>query len=292
MVLMLRCRQSEVMKNQDDIHLYSEKLQQFDGNFSMLMGLYLESVKSYKSGSLESGKHSMSNMVASYISSTVFANDDPYTKKVQAATTKFNTFITAHRTTVNTHMRLLYQLLILLQNSDLKDYDKTVYAKTLRAQLSDEELVLIRYNCMTNRGQKMQIPVFCFNILKHLPMLDLFEFKKFRIRLSVTQINLLNDELIYWRKNICSLFLMQSTSEKAKNIRKYGNRYDLHISINVSNTHYTFKLSKRPRIGGRTYDPMITLLDRFEIRDLESFLIYFHTEIFRISHFRYYNKQR
>jgi hypothetical protein len=56
-------------------------------------------------------------------------------------------------TIVNAHMRILYQLFTLLETDDIEDNYKIRYTKLLRSQMTDKELILIRYNCMTGRGK-------------------------------------------------------------------------------------------------------------------------------------------
>lgn len=270
--------------------LYSEILRQFDDNFKSLMSLYQQAVLCYKSSSFADGKSSLSNLISQYIASTPYSSKDVYTKRTQSAVILFDDFITKNRTAVNAHMRLLYQMFSLLNAEYIEEEDKIIYAKTLRGQLTDEELILIRYNCMTRRGAKMKYPVFHYNILKHLPYLELFEFKMYRKTLSNRQINLLNDELIYYRKEICNLFLAESSTDKLFNPQNYSNRYDLRIALNKSNTKYSFTLEKTAPRPGRNYNQMNPVFDKISVDDLEGLLYDFHIELFRHSSFRILNR--
>lgn len=184
--------QSNMMKEQDNQHLYQEMLQQFDNNFNNLLSLYKDAMLSYQAENMQAGKVSLSHKISTFISATNFDTSEKYTKRTSLAFGIFQRFMMNHRTKVNAHMRLLYQILILLEDADIDEDDKVIYIKTLRGQLTDEELILIRYNCMSRSGRKMQPIVFYFNLLKHIPLLDLFEFKKYRKGLNVSHINLLN----------------------------------------------------------------------------------------------------
>ena len=270
--------------------LYSEFLRQFDDNFKSLMSLYQQAVLCYKSSSFADGKSSLSNLISQYIASTPYSSKDVYTKRTQSAVLMFDDFITKNRTAVNAHMRLLFQMFSLLDADYIEEEDKIIYANTLRSQLTDEELILIRYNCMTRRGAKMKYPVFHYNILKHLPYLDLFEFKMYRKGLSNKQINLLNDELIFYRKEICKLFLLESATDKAFHPIDYSKRYSLKINLNKTNTSYKFILEKTAPKAGRNYNPLIPIFDKFSINDLETLLVDFHYELFRHSNFRILNR--
>lgn len=283
---------SQQTNEQNENQIYSILSQQFDSNFNTLLDLYKDSVSGYKSSSsnIPFGKASMSNLVASFVASTKFDNEEGYTKRSAKALNKFNDFFAKNMTIVNAHMRILYQIFNLLDANNIDEIDKVLYVKLLRSQLTDEELVLIRYNCMTKRGQKMQLPVFHYNILKHLPMLGLFEFKKYKKGLSNTQINLLNDELISWRKEITHLFTRQSASEKT-NSKKYGNRYIVVFFISSDNKNYIFAMTKKAKVNGPT-DAMVKVFDNYydDNNVMENLLVDFHTELFRHSHFRIYNR--
>lgn len=279
--------QNKLMRNQENERLYQDKLQQFESNFNRLLMLYQEAVLAYKSGETI-GKAYLANKISDFVSSIVFDSTEAYTKRVSAAYSKFEPFITNHRTLANAHMRMLYQLLCYIETSDIKEKDKIPYAKTLRGQLIDEELILIRYNCISKEGYKMQSLVFHYNILKHLPFLNLFEFKQYRRGLSNKYINRLNAELITWRKNISTLFREGNT--KPIDFQYGGSRYKLAIYIEAECKSYNFVLKKEPKTSGRVYEMMVKVLDSFSNDALEHLLWDFHTEIFRISHFRQFNR--
>ncbi len=282
-------QQNELLKKQDEQHLYWEQLNQFDTQFNTLLSLYEDSLNGYQSDDKQCGRKVLNQKVASYIASTTFDNSDGYTKRVQAASNKFNGFMIKHRTLVNAHMRLFYQLLVLLDTPYIKDTNRIIYLKILRSQLTDEELILIRYNCLAKRGQKMQMPVFRYNILKHLPFLDLFEFKRYKQSLTQQQANLLSDELIFWKKNICSLF-QKDYGESLDFEKKFGKRYVVKITVSSNRKSYDFSLKRMPRLPGRNYEAMIPVFDKFSDEDMENLLVDFHTEVFRHTHFRMFNR--
>lgn len=286
-------QQNELLKKQDEQHLYWERLNQFDTQFNTLLSLYEDSLNGYQSDDKQCGRKILNQKVASYIASTTFDNSDGYTKRVQAASNRFNGFIIKYRTLINAHMRLFYQLLVLLDAPYIVDSNKIIYLKIIRSQLTDEELILIRYNCLTKRGQKMQMPVFRYNILKHLPLLDLFELKKYKECLTQQQANLLSDELIFWKKKICSLFRQKTYDEESVIFeKKFAKRYTMSIKVSSDKKNYEFSLKKAPRLPGRNYEPMIPVLDKFSDEELENLLVDFHTEVFRHTHFRMYNRQK
>jgi hypothetical protein len=67
------------------------------------------------------------------------------------------------------YFRTLYNILKYIDNLDLPRGDKKVYAGLLRAQLSNYELALLTYNCLSSHGNvKMLHYVLEYNILKHV----------------------------------------------------------------------------------------------------------------------------
>lgn len=283
--------QSNMMKEQDYQHLYQEILQQFDNNFNNILSLYKDAMLSYQAENMQAGKVSLSHKISTFISATKFDTNEKYTKRTSLAFDVFQRFMMNHRTMVNAHMRLLYQILILLEDANIDEDDKVIYIKTLRGQLTDEELILIRYNCMSRSGRKMQPIVFHFNLLKHIPLLDLFEFKKYRKGLKISHINLLNEELILMRKELCSLFRRISTDEQKLFSKSYGKRYILMFAVSRNNKQFQLDLTINPKSQGRVYDKMVSVFDRLDENTLENLMLDFCTEIFRHSHFRLYNRQ-
>lgn len=268
------------------------KLQHFDANYCTLLNLYKDAIAGYKSSSklIPVGKASMSNLISSYIASTTFSNNEVYKKRTKKALNIFNDFFAKNMTVVNAHMRILYQIFNMLTISNIDENDKILYAKLLRSQMTDEELILIRYNCMTIRGNKMQLLVFQYNILKHLPLLGLLEFKKYCKGLSRPQINCINDEFIIWRKEICHQFRIQSDIDKIVE-KKYGERYNLRITIRADNKCYTFTMTRKQMTTGPK-DMLVKAFDNYYQDDLlfENLLVDFHSELFYLSGFKKYNR--
>lgn len=176
------------------------------GIYDTLVNLYHESLLGYKIDNIE-GHEALDTLVNSYISNEQFVNNESYKKKSKEAMRVFAKFITDHYSSVSTHMRIVYQLLDLIANANINRDKRRKYAKILRSQMSEGELVLLRYNCMTARGQKTGRLVFEYNLLKHLPLLSLFEFKALKEKIADNNlISRLSEEMILWRRDICRLF--------------------------------------------------------------------------------------
>lgn len=76
------------------------------------------------------------------------------------------------------YFRLLYRICELTDNAEIDEDKKKDYIKILRAQLTGSELLLLRYNAQTPGGDNFKKYVVRYNLLKHLPMFELLEFKQ------------------------------------------------------------------------------------------------------------------
>ena len=76
------------------------------------------------------------------------------------------------------YFRLLYRMCELTDNAEIDEDKKKDYIKILRAQLTGSELLLLRYNALTPGGTNFKKYIVRYNMLKHLPMFELLEFKK------------------------------------------------------------------------------------------------------------------
>ena len=65
----------------------------------------------------------------------------------------------------------------IIHQSELSDSEKVKYIKILRAQLTYSELLLLRYNSQNQHGKKFTEYINEYNLLKHLPIFELLEFK-------------------------------------------------------------------------------------------------------------------
>lgn len=101
-----------------------------------------------------------------------------YKRRSQKAVAMFDDFYAENRTESSVHFRVLYLLVCLIAEADIDEESRVMYAKCIRGQLSEGEMDVIRYNCVTANGSKMQQFINQFNLLKHLPLMSIFEFRK------------------------------------------------------------------------------------------------------------------
>lgn len=78
---------------------------------------------------------------------------------------------------LGSYFRILYRICEIIDQSTLDGIEKAKYIKILRAQLTNSELLLLRYNAQTPHGKKFKYYINEYNLLKHLPTFELLEFK-------------------------------------------------------------------------------------------------------------------
>lgn len=97
--------------------------------------------------------------------------------------------IYAQNLRIGAYLRILYRICDLIDNSSLENDKKRDYIKIVRSQLTDAELLIIKYNGMTEGGKKFKHYINKYNILKHLRLSEFLEFKDWMINLSPSDKN-------------------------------------------------------------------------------------------------------
>ncbi|EGQ7992255.1 putative phage abortive infection protein [Vibrio vulnificus] len=75
------------------------------------------------------------------------------------------------------YFKLFYRILKLIDDSDVDEYDKFLYMKILRSQLSEQALLITYYNSYCPESKSLYKLILKYNLLKHLPKHDKLEFK-------------------------------------------------------------------------------------------------------------------
>ena len=78
----------------------------------------------------------------------------------------YTIFWNTYRQALGHYFRYLYNLIRFVDSTD--DIDKQRYIRIVRAQISDYELVIIFYNCLTARGEKLKGYVEKYTLLDNL----------------------------------------------------------------------------------------------------------------------------
>lgn len=178
-----------------------------------------------------------------------FISTGSYKKDVTQALSSYFKLYAKHPR-LGSYFWILYRICEVIDQSRLDGIDKAKYIKILRAQLTNSELLLLRYNAQTPHGKKFKHYINEYNLLKHLPIFELLEFKRWwgdledkpvdRLRVSV-----FCDDLKHEIKKLLE------GSEQSRSLRGGGGwkcniteRSDIRIEIKID----------KPRII-QTYDP-------------------------------------
>ncbi len=81
----------------------------------------------------------------------------------------YRKYYSKHRKLLAAYFRVVYRILEMIDSSDVEDKNKVHYVKIFRSQLTDTEMLLLRYNAYTSEGEKMQRYINDYNLLKLLP---------------------------------------------------------------------------------------------------------------------------
>lgn len=154
------------------------------------------------------------------------------------------------------HFRVLYLLVSLIAEADIDEESRVMYAKCIRGQLSEGEMAVIRYNCMTANGTKMQQFVNQFNLLKHLPLMSIFEFRQWKSIIEKEELlSAIDTMFIALKKGMTNLNDLDDTR---RNIHEVSTRYKIDYGFEDNHRKFTLKVSqiKEHKKGGGVKRPL------------------------------------
>ena len=200
---------------------------------------------------------------------------------------------------MSVHLRMLYLLVNLISTSELEEDDKVKYAKLVRGQMSNSEMLILRYNCLSHYGNKMQR--FCnqYNLTKHLSITKLLEFKSYRKMIeervpddSKKLLSGLDMMFITLRKRSTKmLYDGNSLTDEYKTSHSYTIKLDF-TDTNKLSFILEFKKDKQivRRGGGIRVSPEEKALDCLGEDTVISMFKDFLFELFIVSNFEKYNE--
>ena len=113
-----------------------------------------------------------------------FTTTSIYDKDVNQAINRYFELYAKHPR-LGSYFRILYRICEVIDQSTLDGIEKAKYIKILRAQLTNSELLLLRYNAQTPHGTKFKEYINEYNLLKHLPIFEVLEFKCWKVTLWI-----------------------------------------------------------------------------------------------------------
>ncbi len=310
MVLMIRTFQDQIKSN-DKFHKTNEKLlaetrkansvaseqikvqceQNFNNHFNTYLKLYNEAIEEYHSP--QGNKHGMASLVklADDFSERTVSSKAAYGKRFDKAVAYYEELYALNCIPVSMHFRTLYQLVCLISNAQYVDENvKRSYAKAVRGRLNEAELLFLRYNCYTPAGKKMQAYVNEFNLLKHIPVMKLLEFKKWRDMIGdEEQCTALNLMFLQFRKCVCSV--LDGASEIRKEQLVYGKHWSIVVMCRISDNMITVKIQedKSKSRRGSKLPNIEKAFDKLQMKNVEGLFFDYFRELLFTSNFKNYN---
>lgn len=258
---------------------YSRKvfeLQQFDKTFTTLVELYNEKKKTLEKIELVKELE------------THRCKEDIYKERVEGAKNVFSRYYATDRSVLSAYFRLLYRVMQTIGDANVEERVKFRYAKTFRCLLTEEELILMRYNAMTDYGHRMQAYINRYNLLKHLPLMRLSEFN------NNEWVNTLSPEYkdlfdnIFWD---IRTFLVHTFCQVTNEEEKFENKYK---GIDGRTFRVTVELETYPKNSVRVLVEYVAgkLETMQDIKDevVSKLLEYFMYEMFAFISFECYQK--
>lgn len=264
----------------------TENVKAVDTQFNSLLALYQKIVASMDFENAK-GKDAF-HLIALKIldkNQSLFYDEEGDEKAMLA----FETQYANQRDKLAVYFRVVYRLLCLLKQADIDDKIRYNYAKMLRAQLTESELCLLRYNALTYNGKNMQDKILYFNLLKHLPSSKLYDLYPFYKSLNDDFKNQLDILLFSLRKKLEDVFINGSNLGEEVQVETKIPSFSLSykVSNDRKNIEIVFKVNRR---GGRHATVPEQPIVRYTNNQIVLFLKAYLQEVFSKSMFQIYTK--
>lgn len=278
--------------------LYNTLLEVFNNKFERFMTCYQNAIDNYvleKNNEVLTGRKAFEKIASEFINND-FTNNNDYLRRTQSAISEYMDFYSNNRLYLAVHFRMLYLLTSLVSTSGLETNDKVLYAKLIRGQLSESEMTMLRYNCHSEYGVKMQKYCNEFNLIKHLPVMQLLEFKmhynilKSAIEENVKELVVGLDTMFITLRKYAKMVL---DKDSQRNITyNGGKRYSIVMSVTEDRKKFTLELkidSGAERRGSGRLSSAEKALDCYDSSQLEQLFRDYLSDLFYASNFYLYN---
>lgn len=274
---------------------YQSELQLFDSKFRSFLYAYQNAINHYTNG-VSNGRIAFEEIALSFVNQD-FNNNNDYKRRSNSATDEYLMFYAEHQTMLSVHLRMLYLLVSLISKSKLTDEDKVQYAKLVRGQMSNMEMLIERYNCLSTYGEKMQKYCNQYNLIKHLPVLSLLEFKSYKNTIvgyvdeedTEKKLSGLNTMFILLRKKATRIL---DEEDETFDEYKTSHSYSIELSCLDNLKRFVLVVHKDKtavrRGGGIRISPEERALDSLDDQIVALFRDYLY-ELFIVSNFDMYN---
>lgn len=293
----VKTNEDSIKTNQDTIEsnkktIAQTRLQIFDSQFNTLFSLYHKSLDAYtwNDGSTTTHGREAFDKMASDFRDMGFENHTEYKRRSIGAVSEYRVLYACRRRELSVHFRMLYLLCKLVAEEKMKENYRVSYVKSIRGQLSEGELLLLRYNGYTSYGQKMCQYINHFNLLKHLPVMSLLEFSYWRKMVGEDRkISAIDQVYLVLKQTITQMLDKEGASEETYPL---SSRYIWNIKVSEGHDSISLDMSKQTRKkkgGAVKRPPEETAFDAIVDTELRPFLKDFFIEMFVYSNFCQYN---
>ena len=268
------------------------RLQIFDSRFDTLLDLYLKSIDAYTLHDKTSTIHGRDafEKLALEFRDMGFENHTEYKRRSVGAVSEYRVLYACRRREMSVHFRMLYLLFKLVAEEKMDDNYRVSYIKTVRGQLSEGELLLLRYNGYTSYGQKMCQYINHFNLLKHLPVMSLLEFSYWRNMVrEERKISAIDQVYLVLKQTITQMLDKEGMSKESY---APSSRYNWEIIVSGGHDCITLDMTKqthKKKGGAVKRPPEETAFDAIVDAELRPFLKDFFAEMFVYSNFCQFN---
>ncbi len=240
-------KEATLQRKQMTIQTDLAKRQLFDSQFNVFLKQYQDALGAYESPNGKSrGKKRVEEIVRNY-RLRPFEYKTTYMKRCKSAASRFEELYVRNRHYMSVHLRTLYQVFKFISKADIDEETKLLYAKVVRGQLSEPEMFLIRYNCYSYYGRKMQKYCNQYNLLKHVSLMGLLEFKKWAIQLHNREMdNSIDAFYLQFRKELVKALLNEHAEQKRFEI-ECGKRWKYEVEVQKDNKQIDVSVIHTPR---------------------------------------------
>ena len=141
-------------------------LQQLNSEFYSLLNVFI-SIKKDSKNEIES--------ILNILQGNSFCNNS-ICEKHSCLINKYTNLFYQNSKFLSIYFKTFYSLLKIIDDSNIELEHKQRYAKTLRSQLSENELLLLYYDYYSILGEKARLLSIKYNLFKHLNLMRKFEF--------------------------------------------------------------------------------------------------------------------
>ncbi len=201
--------------------------QQFESTFFALLNMYSKIVTDIN------GHHSCDYFLkqACHLLDSPISDGSPVQSHNEAVN-NYISFYYANKPHLSHYFKSIYRLMKFVDDSNLAENDKFFYAKVVRSQLKEHEILLLFYNANTEYGKNFRSLIMKYNLFKHLPPISKMEFRVFD---KPTTVEIQSNRLQYcdWMHLLLSRFINDMNdnkyvilSEERQNVSVQNNELD------------------------------------------------------------------